>query len=332
MYTEVMNKQLSIIAGGVGTEREVSLLSGRNIVDSLRAEGVECEEIIVGVDKSFIYKDRIMSEVEGLEFLKKENALVFQVVHGTYGEDGEFVRKLEEYGITYIGSNSDVLAKTINKSETESLLREHLITTTKSVLVKDIYHISKVGELQYPLIIKPNKEGSSIGVIKVKEESDLRTALEKSLDVYDEVVVQTCVEGREFTCGVIEIDGKEIALTPSEVVLENGMLFDYNAKYFVNGLEITPAAVDEEMMKKIQNCAIEVHKVMGCKDISRTDMILNEKGELVVLEINTVPGMTSVSFIPAEMKASGYSLKDFVEGMIKKMMTNTSTFWQSDIL
>ncbi len=95
-------------------------------------------------------------------------------------------------------------------------------------------------------------------------------------------------------------------------------LTDYHAKYFVNGLEITPANVDEDIKKRIQDTAHSVHAVTGCKDISRTDMILNERDELVVLEINTIPGMTDVSFIPAEMKASGYSLKDFVEGMIKK--------------
>ncbi len=311
-------KKLFIIAGGVGSEREVSLASGKSCLEDLRASGVLCEEVIVEKDRSFIYEGTNMKEEEGLKFLQEENALVFQVMHGTYGEDGEFVRKLEENGIAYIGSNALVLAKTINKFEIESLLKERSIATTKSVLINSISQISEVEALQYPVIIKPNKEGSSIGVIKVDDESGLRDALEKSLEVYDEVLVQTCIRGREFTCGVLEIDGHEITLVPSEVVLEDGMLFDYHAKYFINGLEITPAAVDEEMKKRIQDCAHRVHTLTGCKDISRTDMILNEKGELVVLEINTVPGMTSVSFVPAEIKASGYSLKQFVKGMLKK--------------
>lgn len=311
-------KKLFILSGGEGSEREVSLASGRNLVDTLRKEGLDCEEIIVEKDKSFVYGDRKMNESEGLEFLKDENALVFQVIHGTYGEDGELVRKLEEHGIACIGSKSEVLAKTINKFETEVILKEEGITTTESVLVRDISNIAQAYKLSFPIIIKPNKEGSSVGVIKVEKEEELETALQKSLKDYSEVLVQKCVSGREFTCGVLEIDGKEVPLVPSEVVLENGMLFDYHAKYFVNGLEITPAAVDEEMTKKIQETALKVHAMTGCKDISRTDMILNEKGELVVLEINTVPGMTSVSFVPAEMKASGYSLAEFIKGMMKK--------------
>ncbi len=311
-------KKLFIISGGIGAEREVSLASGKSCLEELRASGIVCEEVIVESDKSFIYKDKKMNEDDGLLFLSQENALVFQVMHGTYGEDGEFLGKLEKFGVACIGSTSSVLKKTINKFETESLLRENFITTTKSVLVTDTSQIYKVESLQYPLIIKPNKEGSSIGVIKVEDKQEVRVALEESLNMYDEALVQTCVKGREFTCGVIEIDGKEVALVPSEVILEDGTLFDYHAKYFVNGLEITPAQVDEKLTQQIQEMALRVHKGMECKDISRTDMILNKDGDLVVLEINTVPGMTKVSFVPAEIKAAGYTLKQFVEGMLKK--------------
>ncbi len=313
-----MSKKLFILSGGAGSEREVSLSSGRNIADTLRSNGVEYEEVIVEMDKSFVHNDSKMSEDEGLDFLKKENALVFQLIHGTYGEDGEFIKKLEQYGISCIGSGSIALERTIDKYETEKWLRGQDVTTTESILIKDFYDISKATNLSFPLIIKPNKEGSSVGVIKAENEAELTVALEKSLKIYQEVLVQKCISGREFTCGVIEMNGKEIALVPSEVVLPEGMTFDYHAKYFVNGLEITPANVDDVMMKKIQDLALKVHQVSGCKDYSRTDIMMNEQGELVVLEINTVPGMTKVSFIPAEMKVTGYSLKDFVEGMLKK--------------
>ncbi len=306
------------MSGGIGAEREVSLASGKSCAKALRDTGVLFEEIIVEKDTSFLCGDRKMTENEGLEFLEKENALVFQVIHGTYGEDGELVKKLETNQIACIGSTSDVLEMTINKYKTEVLLRKNKIPTTESVLATSISDISVVKGMVFPVIIKPNKEGSSVGVIKVDKEEDLNSAVEKSLEICNEILVQTCIQGREFTCGVLEIGGENISLTPSEVVLEDGMLFDYHAKYFVNGLEITPANVDEDLKKRIQDTAHRVHTVTGCRDISRTDMILNERDELVVLEINTIPGMTDVSFIPAEMKASGYSLKDFVEGMIKK--------------
>jgi D-alanine-D-alanine ligase len=103
------------------------------------------------------------------------------------------------------------------------------------------------------------------------------------------------------------------------VILTKGELFDYEAKYSEGGcLEVTPAKVSDEVLKQIQDLALRVHKVCGCKDISRTDMIMNEDGELVVLEINTVPGMTKTSFIPAELAASGYTIGDFVRGMLRK--------------
>ncbi len=311
-------KKLFILSGGVGSEREVSLSSGRNVVDTLLSQGVACEEIIVEKDKSFVYQGVTMSEKEGLDFLKKENALVFQVIHGTYGEDGELVKKLEEHALAYIGTNSTVLEKTLNKYNAEVFFKECSILTTESLLIRRGDSLLGLSTLVYPVVIKPNKEGSSIGVTKAKNIEEILDFVGKSLESFSEVLVQKCIAGREFTCGVVEIDGVAVALVPSEVVLPEGMTFDYHAKYFVNGLEITPAVTDDETTKKIQDLALRVHNVIGCKDYSRTDMMMNEVGDLVVLEINTVPGMTKVSFIPAEMKASGYLLKDFISGMIKK--------------
>jgi D-alanine-D-alanine ligase len=310
-------KNLFILSGGIGNEREVSLSSGKSCAQVLSDARVSFQEMEVCKDKSFIHNGVSMAEKDGLQFLQRENALVFQVIHGTYGEDGELVKKLEEHNISYIGSASSVLEKTLNKWSAEKLLEQGGVSTTKSALVRRGDNVN-TEELSFPVIIKPNKEGSSIGVVKINKTEDFRAALDASLQKFDEVLVQKCIKGREFTCGVVEIMREEVALVPSEVVLEDGMFFDYHAKYFVNGLEITPAACNEEMTKRIQALALKVHKVTGCKDISRTDMMLDDNGELIVLEINTVPGMTDVSFIPAEMKASGYTLQQFIEGMLVK--------------
>lgn len=313
-------KKLFILSGGVGSEREVSLLSGRNVVDTLRSEGVICEEIIVEKDRSFVYNGIVMSESEGFDFLKKENALVFQVIHGTYGEDGELVHKLEEKGIAYIGSSSEVLTLTIDKYETEKFLRENNIVTTQSLLVRSETDIPVENSSEsFPSIIKPNKEGSSVGVIKVKNRSELQEVVRKSLQEHEEILVQKCIEGREFSCGVVEIEGKLIALPVTEIILTKGGMFDYEAKYTVDGCkEVTPAQINEEMTLRIQEAALKVHTVTGCKDISRTDMILSGSDELVVLEINTIPGMTKTSFVPEEMRVAGYTLSQFIQGMVKK--------------
>lgn len=313
-------KKLFILSGGVGGEREVSLASGRNVVDTLRSKGVVCEEIIVEMDRSFTYKGTVMGEIEGLDFLRKENALVLQLIHGTYGEDGELVGKLEGRGISFIGSSSDVLALTINKYETEKVLKKNNISTTESELVKSQSDMStKVASVPFPYIVKPNKEGSSVGVMKVRNQEELKLAVVASLEEYREVLVQECVKGREFSCGVIEINGELVALPVTEVILTKGEMFDYEAKYTVDGCrEVTPANVDEGVTKRIQGVALRVHKVTGCRDISRTDMIVRDSREIVVLEINTVPGMTKTSFVPEEMRVAGYTISQFVLGMMGK--------------
>ncbi len=314
-------KKLFIISGGMGSEREVSLSSGRNCLEVLAASGISCEEIIVTQDKSFVYNNKVMSESECLEFFRKENALVFQVIHGTYGEDGEFVKKLEEYGISYIGSSSLVLERTINKYETGVVLQTDNITTPYSLILKkgDCIDTIDTSNIDFPAIIKPNKEGSSVGVLKVRDEEELRLILDKGLNQYEEVLVQKCMQGREFTCGVIEIDGKTKALPVTEIILTKGGMFDYHAKYTPNAcLEVTPATIDDSLREKIQQMALLVHRVTGCRDISRTDLMLDETGELVVLEINTIPGMTKTSFVPAQLSVAGYTLSDFVDGMLKK--------------
>lgn len=313
-------KQLFILSGGMGSERGVSLLSGRNVIDTLRGDGVMCEEIIVEQGRTWIYKGKVISEGDGLQMCKENNALVFHVIHGTYGEDGELIKKLEEYGISYIGSSSEALQMTIDKYTTETLLKKSGIKTTDSYLIKSVEDILKLEDLSFPLIVKPNHEGSSIGVTKVNTLDGLKTSLLEGVKAYGEMLVQKCLTGREFTCGVLEIDGDDVALTPSEVILTKVGLFDYEAKYKDGGggLEVTPADVGDEITKKIQELALLVHTVTGCKDISRTDMMMDAHGELVVLEINTAPGMTKMSFIPAQMKASPYTLAQFVIGMIKK--------------
>jgi D-alanine-D-alanine ligase len=311
-------KKLFILSGGPGREREVSLSSGRNIMETLSKEGIEFQHIVINENRGWEYGDKILSEQDGLSLLKDNHALVFQVIHGTYGEDGTLATLLEENGIACIGSTSEAMRLTIDKYKTENRLKENNISTTESVLVENISDIENV-QVTFPAFVKPKDEGSSISLFKVKNEIELRDALEKSVPIYGAMLVQPFVAGRELTCGVIEIEGKAKALIPTEIILTKGETFDYDAKYSVGGSkEITPAEVDEETTKKIQDLALRVHTICGCKDISRTDMILREDGELVVLEINTIPGMTKTSFIPAQLEASGYSLSGFVKGMLEK--------------
>ncbi len=313
-----MLKKLFILSGGPGKENIVSISSGKNVVTTLKNEDVQCEEIIVRQDGMWEYEGKLASETEGISLLKENNALVFQVIHGTYGEDGGLSSILEHNGVSYIGSGLSAMENTINKHKTEKILKEKGINATNSLVVNDERNVKDL-EIAYPAIVKPINEGSSISLYKVNNKEELAEALIKSLPLHETMLVQEYISGREFTCGVVELDGETIALFPTEIILTKGETFDYEAKYTPGGcLEVTPAEISQELTTKIQNVAISAHAACGCKDISRTDMILKENGELVVLEINTVPGMTKTSFIPAQLAASGYSVTDFIKGMIVK--------------
>lgn len=313
-----MSKKIIVLSGGPGREREVSLSSGRNIVEILEKDAVECELITIQEDLTWVVRGSHLSEAEGVSFLAAEKCLVLQVVHGTYGEDGTLVALLERAGVHYIGSDSAALVLSIDKKKTEEVLHRKAISSTTSFCVTSKDDL--LGKhLQFPLIVKPNNEGSSIALTKVGNEEDLFNALDKILPLFRTALVQPYVSGREFTCGVVEMNGTTVALSPTEIILTKGDMFDYEAKYTPGGCyEVTPAEIDEELTQKIKDTALAVHTMCGCRDISRTDMIMKEDGELVVLEINTVPGMTKTSFIPAQLEASGYSIVDFVQGMLEK--------------
>ena len=312
-------KSLFIISGGPGKEHEVSRSSGKNISQLLLEAGILYDAIFITQEKRWVCGHVEMSEEEGIRFLKQHNALVFQCIHGTYGEDGELVSLLEESGVAYIGSSSSALRLTIDKYATEEILRSHGVRVPETVIITGNNLEEVTLPFSFPVIIKPRDEGSSISLYKVKDENTLRQIIKEELSKRSEIMVQECILGREVTCGVIEVDGELTALLPTEVVLTKGDMFDYQAKYTVGGCEeITPADVGEAATKRIKELALRVNALCGCKDISRTDMIMKENGELVVLEINTVPGMTKTSFIPAQLKASGYDMVQFVQEMMKK--------------
>jgi len=311
-------KKLFIISGGTGREWEVSLTSGENVLGMLQQSGVEHESMTVNKDGSWTYQNEALSEKEALSILKEKNALVFQLIHGTYGEDGSLVALLEENNISYIGSSSAVMELTIDKHRTEKILQENIIATTSSWVIRNSSELEGL-QINFPAIVKPKNEGSSIALCKAKNMEELVGFLEKVGSQYGEMLVQDFVMGREFTCGVVELNGQNTSLAPTEVILTKGDMFDYEAKYTVGGSnEVTPADIDQTLTTKIQDLALQVHTVCGCKDISRTDMIMKEDGEIVVLEISTVPGMTKTSFIPAQLAASGYSAIDFIKGMMEK--------------
>lgn len=204
---------------------------------------------------------------------------------------------------------------TIDKQKTGDRLSSLGFRTPKSFVVTADTDLDSLG-LEYPVIVKPKSEGSSVSLYKPASKEELTEVLAKEFANRAEILVQEFVSGREFTCGVTGTGTDAQALVPTEVILTQSELFDYDAKYRAGAcIEVTPAEVEPEIFERIRKTAKDVHIACNCRDLSRTDMILNRKNELVVLEINTIPGMTGTSFVPAQLKATGSDLKTFVRNV-----------------
>lgn len=310
-----MMKKVALLFGGPSSEHEVSVSSAKNILENIDRGFFDVLEVFITKECLYEIEGKSYSEKDGLEEIKKRKVdVVFPIIHGTYGEDGVLQKKLEEINISFVGSSSEASSLAIDKNKTNEILNINGILIPKSFVIakNNIDH-----GCVYPIIVKPIDEGSSVGLFKFKNDSDFKNSLDKIFEKHNEMLIQEFIEGREFTCGVIEKNNKVIPLVATEVVLTKGETFDYDAKYTIGGCkEITPAEINEEIMKRIQNLAISCHSVIGCKSLSRTDMILKDDN-LYVLEINTIPGMTKTSFIPAEAKVCGYSMKELINIMVE---------------
>jgi D-alanine-D-alanine ligase len=310
-------KKVAILFGGPSSEHEVSVSSAKNILENINRGLFEVLEVFITKDCDYVIDGVCFNETEGIQEIKKRNIdVVFPMLHGAYGEDGTLQKKLEEVSIPFIFSSSHASSLAIDKHKTNEILHSHAILVPQSAVITKI---NPRHDCVYPIIVKPIDEGSSVGLFKCNNDSEYRNSLEKIFKNHTQMLVQDFVEGREFTCGVIEKHNEVIPLVATEIVVTQGELFDYGAKYTVDGCEeITPADVSEETMKRIQNCAISCHTLLGCKSLSRTDMILQGE-DLYVLEINTIPGMTKTSFIPAEAKACGCSMRELITILIESV-------------
>lgn len=310
--------KVAILYGGPGGEHEVSISSAKNILENIDRSKFDVLDVFVNKDKMYKINNTFLNEQDGLQEIKKWGAkIVFPVIHGKYGEDGELQKKLEEAEMKFVGSSSRVASLVIDKNKTNEILFKNNIKIPKSGIVsKENTDL----DFTYPIIIKPINEGSSIDLFKFENENEYKNSHDMIFRNHEKMLVQEFIDGREFTCGVIEKDGSVIPLVATEIILTKGNLFDYEAKYTPSGCkEVTPAEISVDLMKIIKETAISCHKILGCRSISRTDLIL-KGNDLYVLEVNTIPGMTKTSFIPAEAEACGYSMMDLITLLINSRL------------
>lgn len=307
---------LCIMYGGPGGEHEVSIKSAENIISNIDKNKYNLKII-------FLKKSQNKINVKDLKLLRQEKYIVWPIFHGEFGEGGKLQKILEKNKIKFIGCKSKSAELAMDKFKTQKVLIKNGIFVPKSQIL-NIKSFSKfvtseffLKNFNYPLILKPLNGGSSVDLHKVKDKNSLDKSLKNIFKNNKQILLQEFVVGREFTCGVLQVGKRNMALLASEIILTKSDVFNYEVKYSVGGCqEITPAKVDKNLMIKIQKLATRVHELIGCKDISRTDMILNNKNQLIVLEINTMPGMTKTSFIPQQLFAKTILTSRFIDILV----------------
>lgn len=293
--------KIAVLYGGLSNERAVSLRSGKNVFEALKRLGYRNVEL-VDVDENIaqVLKD-------------KEIEYAYNALHGKYGEDGCVQGVLELLKIPYTGCGVMASSVCMNKQYTKDVLKAYGVNLIKSVFVKKEENVlEKIADLQYPMMIKPVCEGSSIGMAKVHNEDELKTAFEESIKIGQDIMIEEFLVGTDLTVGVLQ-DGENTFATEILQMHVEGGWYDYKAKYTKGMTEfILPARISDEETKQIKQMAIDAFNALGCKGVSRIDFLLSD-GIPYILEVNTSPGMTDLSDLPAQAQKCGIDYDNLVQ-------------------
>lgn len=323
-----MTKTVLVLMGGDSTEREVSLSSGKRVAQGLRNAGYRVVEMDVVFDPLLAQRRKLdpsPSRAVGLADLlqrlrQHQPDVVFIVLHGAPGEDGRVQAVLDLMNIPYTGSGVLASALALDKVMTKRVLSMAGVPIAPDVVLHRCLSLESAiqqvsNTLGYPVIIKPNTQGSTIGVHRVYREEEFAQALEDAFH-YDEcVLVEPLLNGVELTVPVVG-NRKPVALPMIEIVPAGGF-YDYEAKYTPGATdEIIPARVPEDIHQVCARYALDAHKALGCRGMSRTDFIW-DRTRVVALEVNTIPGMTPTSLLPRSAEAYGWSFEQLVDYIVR---------------
>jgi D-alanine-D-alanine ligase len=296
---DLSGKQIAVLKGGPGSERAVSLASGAGVAGALRSEGAEVTEVDVR-DASFD--------------LPNDIDLAFIVVHGTFGEDGQLQRILEDRGVAYTGENVEGSGLAFDKISSKERFTRHGVNTPPW----EIIHVGELPNLTLPYVIKAPRQGSTVGVYIVREESQIASSLGEASKFDQKLLVEQFIPGRELTIGVLG----DLALPILEIIPKTGF-YDFNNKYpFLNpqggggAQHLCPAPIESKLGGKIQDLALLATRSLGLKVYSRVDVILSEHDEPFVLEVNTIPGMTESSLLPEAAGVAGISYPELCRRIV----------------
>ena len=289
----VLPKRIAVLMGGPGSERKVSLATARGVSKALRSSGADVVEVDVR-DENFQTPDDV--------------DLAFITIHGTFGEDGQIQKILEDRGVAYTGDGVEESRLAFDKIRSKEKFREHGVRTP-------YWQVIEPGQrpaIPLPIVVKPPRQGSTVGVVIAKHEGELESAVAEAAKYDRELLIEKFVPGRELTIGILG----DQALPILEIIPKGGF-YDFATKYpFLNpqagasAQHICPAQIEADKTKEIQQLALRAFRALGLQVYARIDMILTETGEAFVLEANTIPGMTEASLLPEAAAAAGINYVD----------------------
>lgn len=326
----VMNKKsVAVVMGGYSDEYVVSLKSGQLIYDSLDRNLYDVYKVVVLKNEWYFLgeNDRKYEINRGDFSVTLDNGetlqfdVCFNIIHGTPGENGILQAYWDAIGQKYTGCDFYQSALTFNKKDTLAVLSKYGIPSAKSIYLRkgeDINVDQIVSELNLPLFVKPNQSGSSLGISKVKEKSELIAATEIAFKEDNEILIESFLNGMEVSVGVIDYKGETIVLGITEIVPTNEF-FDYEAKYEGASEEITPARIDEATTKRVEEIAKRAYNSLGMSGFSRSEYILMD-GIPYMLEMNTNPGFSPASILPQQAKHYGISIMDLCGNEVEKAL------------
>jgi len=300
--------RLAVLMGGTSSERDISLISGKEVVKALNKDKYDIKVYDPATDLIKLAQDKDQIDV------------AFPVLHGPGGEDGTIQGFLELLELPYVGSKVLASALAMDKEMTKKVYNQEGIPTPKSIT---LYKFDKINldKIKVPCVVKPVSQGSSVGTSIVKSKDGLKKAIDEAFKFEDRIMVEDYIEGMEITVSILG-NKKPIALPVIEIIPPEGEFFNRQVKYNGATQEIVPARLSKQLTKYAQDIGIKVHQVLGCRGFSRTDIIIQTSSSklqtpnLYVLETNTIPGMTRESLFPKAAKAAGISFPKLLDRLI----------------
>lgn len=301
----MQSRKIGVLLGGLSSERDISLKTGEAVLAALRERGHEAVPIFVDHDVDVALRQEMID-------------IAFIALHGRWGEDGSIQGLLEMLGIPYTGSDVMASALAMHKGKAKELFRLNNLPTPAyyTLTASDVgdlgYLETAHGDFGYPCVVKPIREGSSVGVSICRSAAELRPAVEKALCFDDELLIERFIEGREISVAVLD----DRALGAVEIAPRAGF-YDYGNKYTRGATDyFVPPRISPERYRGVLAQALRAHTALGCRGATRVDMMLSEAGNEFILEVNTVPGLTPTSLLPKIADAAGISFGELCELML----------------